>query len=1138
MIARRLLLALLALPALASAQVPWHEGLFLDGGQPWRARVGVTLTNPSAAALAGYPVTLRVGTAAGQLPLVGEQARAVRVCDDAGTELLYDLRGAAGARLSDGPLPAGAALTVPLTAAAGASQRLWVYYDHPGTWLVPDHLRAARGALNGSFESGATAPDEWSLEGSAGGSALSWSTDRPHSGQRCVKCVVQPGTPPTWVAARQRNLLLLPGRRYKLTAWVRGENVQGSVGWYLHVATPDNPMKLGPIVRAPEGTFDWTQVSFEFTAPDDVVGLSHGTVLYGTGTAWFDDVSLSGGDQVEAVTQIAAPERLKLAAQTVQGGVAAGWARALVSVPNPGPARAGVLVQVPLNELRARLRAPYRVDDLLLRGADGVVRAALVLPAQVLFIADLPAATTAAFALDVPQIAAASRPALRWDDLVNHPANLARNPSFEQGDALPAEWPGAPEGGPVPDLQMRRTAGGPVGQWCVETVVPPAAPLRWVGWRQKAPVEAGRSYFFGAQVRTVAVTDGAVTLHGHFHNAAGELTDSKFWSVGGQIAGTTGWQTVSSAVTMGPQTREFELHLTMNARGMLQHDGVLLLPLVAGTLGTTAVGGTDPPLAVWSVDPLLKVFRETPPAATPAALTARCGRGEEETVQLAVRTTADSRLTVAVSPLRQGRTTLPAVRLERVGFVPCLQPSGYFQSQAQPWERQKVAAAGRTDGWRGWWPDYLAPLSGPLEIGAGQTQPVWLTIRVPRDGAAGLFSGEVSVTANGRTVVLPLRVQVWKQQLPVRPSLQAVLDVRNGTGNADLRSQADHERWWRFMAQRRVSCDSVRPDVNVRWVDGQVVLDTAAFDRAAALCYDELQMSGGYLPGNLYACGWAHPPRDICGFKFGQPAWNTAYQAAVRALWAHVKAKGWSDRLSLYVSDEPHYDHPEVVDWLGQVIDQIRAAAPDLPVYSSTWGHVPAWDGRLNHWGIGQYGVFPTAELARRRAAGDKVWFTCDGQMEIDTPYNATERMLPYYCFNHDVSGWEFWGISWYTYDPFQFGWHQFIHQSSAPGESSWVRYPNGDGYLAYPGGPLGLPGPLSTVRLEQAREGIEDYERLLALRRLADRPAAAALLAEVRALTPIPNAGGYRSTDILPDPDKLTNLRDRIGNLLDQLGG
>lgn len=39
-----------------------------------------------------------------------------------------------------------------------------------------------------------------------------------------------------------------------------------------------------------EGNFDWKEVVLEFIAPKDADRMIVGTVLYGSGTAWFDDV--------------------------------------------------------------------------------------------------------------------------------------------------------------------------------------------------------------------------------------------------------------------------------------------------------------------------------------------------------------------------------------------------------------------------------------------------------------------------------------------------------------------------------------------------------------------------------------------------------------------------------------------------------------------------------------------------------------------------------------------------------------------------------------------------------------------------------------------------------------------------------
>ena len=60
---------------------------------------------------------------------------------------------------------------------------------------------------------------------------------------------------------------------------------------------------------------------------------------------------------------------------------------------------------------------------------------------------------------------------------------------------------------------------------------------------------------------------------------------------------------------------------------------------------------------------------------------------------------------------------------------------------------------------------------------------------------------------------------------------------------------------------------------------------------------------------------------------------------------------------------------------------------------------------------------------------------------------------------------------------------HAIQRQSGEPGQHFWIRYPNGDGFLLYPGKPIGHEGPVSSIRLEQAREGVEDYEYLVMLR-------------------------------------------------------
>jgi hypothetical protein len=90
----------------------------------------------------------------------------------------------------------------------------------------------------------------------------------------------------------------------------------------------------------------------------------------------------------------------------------------------------------------------------------------------------------------------------------------------------------------------------------------------------------------------------------------------------------------------------------------------------------------------------------------------------------------------------------------------------------------------------------------------------------------------------------------------------------------------------------------------------------------------------------------------------------------------------------------------------------------------------------------------------------------------------------------------------------------------------------------------VGVDGPASTIRLEQIRQGLEDYEALALLSELAVKaketgravPAAERALAMAKDLVTIPNAGGMRSTDILPNPDRVPAIRKAVNAALVQL--
>jgi hypothetical protein len=119
------------------------------------------------------------------------------------------------------------------------------------------------------------------------------------------------------------------------------------------------------------------------------------------------------------------------------------------------------------------------------------------------------------------------------------------------------------------------------------------------------------------------------------------------------------------------------------------------------------------------------------------------------------------------------------------------------------------------------------------------------------------------------------------------------------------------------------------------------------------------------------------------------------------------------------------------------------------------------------------------------------------------------------------------------------------MDQSDQPGKSYYIRYPNGDGFLLYPGPLAGHAGPVSSVRLEQAREGVEDYEYLYLLKALIAKAKAAGkdtaqadqAMAQANRLVTIPNAGGRYSSKILPDPAAVYKAKEAVAASIEGLG-
>ncbi|MBR4900976.1 MAG: DUF4091 domain-containing protein [Victivallales bacterium] len=762
----------------------------------------------------------------------------------------------------------------------------------------------------------------------------------------------------------------------------------------------------------------------------------------------------------------------------------------------------------------------------------------------------------------------------RYAKLVLSNVNLIRNPSFEKNtDGVPLHWECAGEKVMGNGLVYGLAEPSSFGFRHAYFTVPKDAPKDWCGWRQTVEVKPNTHYIYGAWV-AYEDTDVAVGIHAHLHD--GDAKILQFLNTSQSTGNEHKWLPMFSFCVTPPEAKDLQIHLTMNGHGTVRHDGVLIAEVLDGIaepMESRPIAKDD--IAIWQVNPVVKTFREDLPPymsrenslfgqlriqeGTPKLLSffnVGLARNEEEPLQIAIRSGVDLKTCdISVDGLEGSGVT---ASIGVIGYVPLDSKSSYYGSKEDDWIQLYPKNNGNSDGWAGWWPDPIVPTIR-FNLAANQTQPLWISFKAAANAKAGDYRVYVKIAAGNQTLFVPVRLSVWNFSLQKDATFPAVYDFRwdNRWNRPGLDSREARRAVYTLYKEKKVCPDHILADPIFKYdkETKTITADFTLFDKEASWYFDEMKFPVAYTPGFFYLFGWAFPPKAIFGelpfegeYPWAndeprdtlRPAYVKNYQTCLKLFMDHCREKGWDDKFVLYISDEPHYGHKYVVDQMKAICSMIKAVEPDLPIYSSTWSHCKDWDGYLSLWGAGHYGCFPEDEIKDRIKQGDKFWFTTDGQMCTDTPYCAIERLLPHYCYKYGADAYEFWGATWFTIDPWKYGWHAYIKQTSAPHiKPSWTRYPNGDGYLMYPGIAVSDGRPISSIRLEAARDGVEDYEYLqkvkFLLRAKENRRAieARSILEEAEKLIDMPSAGGRFSTKILPDPNALYVLRFRMGTFL-----
>ncbi|WP_245957808.1 DUF4091 domain-containing protein [Niabella yanshanensis] len=376
-----------------------------------------------------------------------------------------------------------------------------------------------------------------------------------------------------------------------------------------------------------------------------------------------------------------------------------------------------------------------------------------------------------------------------------------------------------------------------------------------------------------------------------------------------------------------------------------------------------------------------------------------------------------------------------------------------------------------------------------MDVSKHTTQPVWLTIQIPGKQPAGKYTGTISVTA-GKTYKLQLILTIADRTLPAPKDWSFQLDYWQHPAaiarvhRVKLWSAAHFEQMRKYYtmlanAGQKVITASIVDEPwghqtyddypgLIKWTkkkNGTWTYDYSLFDK-----YIDFVMSCGIR--NRINC-YSMVPWKIA-FKYydeasqkdtvftgaiGNPEYNEFWRTMLVDFTAHLKKKGWFGITTIAMDERP-------MRAMQSVISLLKTVDPAWKISLAGEWH-PEIEKDIYDYCIASKWAFPDAILKERKQAGKtSTWYTC-----------CTEKYPNMFTFSPPDEG--VWA-GWYTAASGMDGFLRWAYNSwtrSPLTDSRFTAWPAGDTYQVY-------PGPLSSVRFEKLIEGVQDFEKINALRK------------------------------------------------------
>ena len=503
--------------------------------------------------------------------------------------------------------------------------------------------------------------------------------------------------------------------------------------------------------------------------------------------------------------------------------------------------------------------------------------------------------------------------------------------------------------------------------------------------------------------------------------------------------------------------------------------------------GSQGNGGGLSSVEIWGAPGTAKILRDVhgiyDDVKTGAAVKVTAARGEYEGSHVILTAKADVSYDAASSQLKAADgTTFDASNVEL--FVEkYVRVAANFENNGMP---------------VGDYPDALVPMDaikkvGENEIAKGNNQGIYVRFNVPADQKPGTYTGSIALTVGKDKTNVPVTLNVvdalvsqenhmrsvflnqwslYKGELDTTQEMydkyhEALFEYRMNpdtimleTNPSDEGIQEYTEKAYEFMQNPK--CANISMPYVTTYTNGESNIDAKYFEKIMR-AYAKKSFETGF---NMFA-------KSVCYIGIiDEPQQNGLFNRV------KVVANTYRATINL-VAESLEKDSSITSPIKAEVIQGIRNLRNVVTssYESAIADSVDTWCPQFQHY---------DSDIERRNydSQEEKWWYGCVSPRAPYPTYHTDDtllsaRLVSWMQAEYNVKGNLFWATDVYA----RYNGKVYVDiDEYYEGNASRFPQVNGDGYLFYPGKKYGIDGPIGSLRLEAIRDGIEEYELLIAL--------------------------------------------------------